>query len=182
MTTRKAVLCSVLAVVLCSAAALPVQAGGSWWDFEDHPYMPGEIASVTAPVAWSHNAQLGTPADGPYFIYLVPSETLFGGATQPNIEEIGVRVGIVEVRLGPYRAADGDMYGPHHAIARFEVPALPPGRYHVVHCNRPCTKFLGDILGGNGFIIADDRQPSRTATRYQPGLFVQGWFRTPQIV
>jgi hypothetical protein len=57
-------------------------------------------------------------------------------------------VGIVEIHLGPYQGADGEWYGPHHAVARFEIPDVSPGEYQITHCNSPCTKTLGDIIGG----------------------------------
>jgi hypothetical protein len=59
-----------------------------------------------------------------------------------------IPVGIVEIHLGPYQEADGDWYGPHHAVARFEIPDVSPGEYQIAHCNSPCTKTLGDIIGG----------------------------------
>ena len=111
--------------VTFSAASTPVLAGGAVWIFEGY-HQPGDVVESTTAVAWGHSSQLGTPADGPYLIYLAPAEVEF--TTLPGIPKAGPLVGIVEVHEGPYTLPDGESYGPHHAVARFEIPAgLSPG-------------------------------------------------------
>jgi hypothetical protein len=136
----------VLALLLMTAwigGALPVVAGGGEvWEFVGY-HRPGETVESTTSVSWGHNADLGRPEDGPYLIYLAPA----------NTEEQGLLVGIVEVYESPYQRPNGVPYGPHQAVARFEIPDVPPGDYQVLHCNEPCTTTLGDIVGSWGLRI-----------------------------
>lgn len=140
-----------MASIILIAMAAPADAGGSVWHFEGHEYQPGDIADATTSVAWSHNNDLGTPGDGPYFIYLAPADTEW--VSWPPDPEGSMLVGIVAIDLGPFEAEDGDRYGPHGATARFEIPDVAPGKYQVIHCNDPCTKQLGDVIGGWGLAI-----------------------------
>lgn len=133
-------------VVLLAAA--PALAGGAVWHFEGY-HEPGDLVESTTAVAWGHNPQLGTPEDGPYLIYLAPAES--EAAAWPGIPEEGLLVGIVEVYEGSYVGAPS-LY---QAVARFEIPQVPPGDYQVFHCNDPCTATLGDITGGWGLRVAD---------------------------
>ena len=137
---------SGLAFWLMVTAASSGSAGGAVWHFDDQEYQPGDIAEATTAVAWSHNGSLGTPDDGPFIIYLAPQEAV--AESWPGLPDGSIPVGIVEIHLGPYQEADGDWYGPHHAVARFEIPDVSPGEYQIAHCNSPCTKTLGDIIGG----------------------------------
>lgn len=139
---RLVMMTSLLGVWLLAPAA---SAGGSVWEFEGY-HQPGDLVESTTAVAWGHNPDLGTPEDGPYFLYLAPAEP--SSETWPQKPEEGLLVGIVEVREGAFTAANGDTYGPHHAVARFEIPDVPVGTYQVFHCNDPCTTTLGDIIGG----------------------------------
>jgi len=120
------------------------------WPFEGY-HEPGDVVESTTAVAWGHNGSLGTPEDGPYLIYLASADVVT--AEWPSIPEEGLLVGIVEVYEGPYTRPNGDSYGPHHAVAKFEVPDVPPGDYQLFHCNDPCTTTLGDIIGGWGLRI-----------------------------
>lgn len=131
---------------LMITAASSGSAGGSVWHFDDQEYQPGDIAEATTTVAWSHNSSLGTPEDGPFVIYMAPQDAV--AEAWPGLPDGSVPVGIVEIHLGPYQEADGEWYGPHHAIARFEIPDVSSGDYQIAHCNSPCTKMLGDIIGG----------------------------------
>jgi hypothetical protein len=137
---------SGLALWLTVMSAPSGSAGGAVWHFDDQEYQPGDIAEATTAVAWSHNGSLGTPEDGPYVIYLAPPGAV--AEFWPGLPDGSIPVGIVEIHLGPYQEADGDWYGPHHAVARFEIPDVSPGEYQIAHCNSPCTKTLGDIIGG----------------------------------
>lgn len=130
-------------------------AGGAVWHFNGE-HQPGDIAVSVTSVAWDHDSRLGTPAEGPYLVYLVPE----AGGTEalPYVPAEGMLVGVVEIAFGPYQAEDGEWYGPHHAIARFEIPDVPPGSYLISHCNDPCTNTLGDITGGWGLqVVAGSR-------------------------
>lgn len=135
-----------LALWLIVTAAFNVSAGGSVWHFDDAEYQPGDIAEATTAVAWSHNSSLGTPDDGPFVIYLAPQGAV--AESWPGLPDGSLPVGIVEIHLGPYRGADGEWYGPNYAVARFEIPDVSPGEYQIAHCNSPCTRTLGDIIGG----------------------------------
>jgi len=137
---------SGLAFWLMVEAASSGSAGGSVWHFDDAEYQPGEIAEATTTVAWSHNGSLGTPEDGPFVLYLAPQDAV--AESWPGLPDGSIPVGIVEIHLGPYQETDGEWYGPHHAVARFEIPDVSPGEYQIAHCNSPCTKTLGDIIGG----------------------------------
>lgn len=140
-----------IASIIVIAMATTADAGGSVWQFEGHEYQPGDIAEATTSVAWSHDNDLGTPEDGPYFLYLAPADTEW--VSWPPDPEGSMLVGIVAIDLGPFEAADGDTYGPHGATARFEIPDVATGEYQVIHCNDPCTKQLGDVIGGWGLAI-----------------------------
>ncbi|HEY4606112.1 MAG TPA: hypothetical protein VIH55_00570, partial [Acidimicrobiia bacterium] len=125
-------------------------AGGSVWHFEGE-YQPGDVAVSTTSVAWGHNSDLGTPADGPYLIYLAPEPP--PDQVQPGEPDQEMLVGVVEIVLGPFQAEDGEWYGPNHAIARFEIPDVAPDSYQISHCNEACTKTFGDIIGGWGLTV-----------------------------
>ncbi len=131
--------------VMLLAATAPAVAGGAVWHFEGY-HQPGDVVESTTAVAWDHDSQLGTPEDGPFLIYLAPAEE--EASTWPDTLGEGLLVGIVEVHEGSYADSDGESYGPHHAIARFEIPDVAPGIYQIFHCNDPCNTTLGDITGG----------------------------------
>lgn len=132
-----------LMIVVWMGAALPGMAGGAVWEFE--PYQrPGEEVVATTAVAWDHSS-LGTPEQGPYFVYLAPMDVEY---TWPGLPEEAFLVGLVEVYEGPYEDDAGFSMGPNHAIARLEIPDVDPGSYQILHCNDPCTDTLGDIAGG----------------------------------
>jgi hypothetical protein len=132
-----------LMIVVWMGSALPAMAGGAVWEFERYQ-RPGEEVLATTAVAWDHSS-LGTPEQGPYFVYLAPMDVEF---TWPGLPEDALLVGLVEVYEGPYRNRAGDSMGPNHAVARFEIPDIDPGSYQILHCNDPCTETLGDIAGG----------------------------------
>ncbi|MBA2327161.1 MAG: hypothetical protein H0V95_11030 [Actinobacteria bacterium] len=134
----------------------PAQAGGSVWKFDAERYRPGERAFAWAAVAWEHSPALGTPEDGPYFVYLAPSEPGTPNLPWPPIPSGAVRVAEVVVDLEPYDAG-GVKYGPHHATIEFTVPDLPAGQYTVMHCNSPCTTTFGDVTFG--LLIVDPISP-----------------------
>jgi len=144
---------AVIGLLLASLTAVPAGtavAGGSVWHF-DGEYQPGDVAVSTTSVAWGHNSSLGTPADGPYLIYLAPETPPY--EVQSGEPNQGMLVGVVEIVLGPYQAEDDEWYGPNHAIARFEIPDVSPGSYQIYHCNEACIKSFGDIIGGWGRTI-----------------------------
>ena len=149
MNRRTLILAVIAATVIASATT--ASAGGSVWLFEESEYQPGDVAESTTSVAWGHDSSLGTPEDGPYLIYLAPIDA--SATTWPGIPDAAMLVGIVEIHLGTYRAEDGDLYGPHHAVARIEMPDAAPGEYQIFHCNDPCTKTLGDLIGGWGITV-----------------------------
>jgi hypothetical protein len=141
----------IVSVLVLLAAVIPAAAGGAVWEFEGY-HEPGDVVESSTAVAWGHNADLGRPEDGPYLVYLAPAD----GVTVewPDTPEDGLLVGIVEVHEGLYTRPNGESYGPHHAIARFEIPDVSPGVYQIFHCNDPCTTTLGDVVGGWDLRIA----------------------------
>ena len=140
---RRLVALSTLAAFL--ALATSARAGGAVWEFEGY-HRPGEVVVSTTAVAWGHRSALGTPEDGPYLIFLAPANAEVDN--WPDLPEESMLVGIVEVHEGPYTHPEGYLYGPNHAVARFEIPDVAPGVYQIFHCNDPCTATLGDLVGG----------------------------------
>ena len=137
---------TVTVVMVMMSIGLPARAGGATWEFEDY-HRPGDVVESTTGVAWAHGPGLGTPADGPFLVYLLEQDATT--QTWPEVPESAMLVGAVEVRLGPYWSErDRFSIGPHTATARFEIPDLSAGIYQIIHCNDPCTTTLGDIVGG----------------------------------
>lgn len=126
----------VTAVTVMMSIGIDARAGGAVWEFEGY-HRPGDIVESTTAVEWGHDPSLGRPEDGPYLVYLAPNDL----APQVGVPAEALLVGVVEIELAPARS-------PNHAIARFEIPDVPAGRYQVLHCNDPCTTTLGDIIGG----------------------------------
>lgn len=138
---RRLVTISVTVLGLIWVATLAAAGGGAIWEFEGY-HEPGERVETATAVAWG--TESGTPDDGPYYVYLAPMDIEY---VWPEIPEEALLVGVVEIREGPLW--DGQFYvGPHHAVARFEIPDVAPGTYQILHCNDPCTTGLGDIIGG----------------------------------
>lgn len=140
---RRLVTLSSLAAILIIAMA--AYAGGAVWEFEGY-HRPGDVIQSVTAVAWEHNATLGTPEEGPYLVYLAHGDA--ESDTWPQVPEESLLVGLVEVHEGPFAGPGGDSYGPHHAVARFEIPDVAAGIYQIFHCNDPCTATLGDVIGG----------------------------------
>jgi hypothetical protein len=136
--------------ILGSASA--ANGGGALLETTEESYAPGEQVTAWTSVAWEFNADLGTPADGPYEAYLLPLDLdgvrLLAEGPWPSIPDEALPVGQLTVSLEPYVDEHGDQYGPHTAGLEFELPELPDGRYEIVHCNEPCTTTLGDITSG----------------------------------
>lgn len=135
-------LSSLSAILMVATIAY---AGGAVWVFDGY-HRPGDVVESTTAVAWAHNNDLGTPQDGPYLLYLAPMDV--DTDTWPHPPKESLLVGIVEVHEGPFADEDDSRYGPHHAVARLEIPDVPAGGYQIFHCNDPCTSTLGDIVGG----------------------------------
>ena len=169
MMRRRLVIGLLLLGLIETATGIAV-AGGAVWHF-DGEHQPGDIAVSVTSVAWDHDSELGTPAEGPYLIYLVPEAA--GTEAWPDGPAEGMLVGVVEIAFGPFQAEDGEWYGPHHAIARFEIPDVAPGSYLISHCNDPCTNTLGDITGGWGLqVVAGSRgrSPAEIADEVRESL------------
>ena len=142
---------SSLAAIL-NIASVAHGGGGAVWEFEGY-HRPGDIVESTTAVTWNYDASPGTPQDGPYLLYIAPVDV--DGSTWGQPPAGSLPVGIVEVHEGPFTDDDGDSYGPHHAVARFEIPDLATGRYQVFHCNDPSTTTLGNIEGGWDLRVID---------------------------
>jgi hypothetical protein len=153
---------TVATVLLVMPIGSVARAGGAVWEFEGY-HRPGDHVESTTAVQWDHNSMLGTPEDGPFLVYLAPNQ--LAPQAWPGIPDEALLVGVVEVRTGPY-ISDGMSMGPHHAVARFEIPDVPAGSYQILHCNDPCTTTLGDIVGGWDLRVlsgADGRSPAAIA-------------------
>ncbi len=160
-------------MILAMGLSIPAMGGGAVWHFDGEEYRPGDIAESATSVSWGHNGSLGRPENGPFLIYLAPQEATT--PVWPGGSDVAMLVGIVDIRLGPFAAEDGESYGPHHAIARFEIPAIPAGTYQIFHCNDPCTHTLGDIIGGWDLEVVegpDGRPPSEIAEEVEKALVV----------
>ena len=155
---RQTVQIAFVAAMLVLRVASVAVAGGSVWHF-DRYYQPGEHVESSTTAAWGHNPNLGTPEDGPYFVYMATDENL---SSWPGIQPDWMLVGVVDVsRLGTPNASSAT------ATARFEIPDVAAGEYHIFHCNDPCTTTLGDVVGGWGLrVVAGDagRPPQLIAT------------------
>lgn len=153
---------TVATVLLVLPIGVIVWAGGAVWEFEGYQ-RPGDHIESTTAVQWEHNSMLGKPEDGPFLVYLAPNELV--PQVWPGLPEEALLVGVVEVRTGPYTSGGYSM-GPHHAVARFEIPDVPAGTYQILHCNDPCTTTLGDIIGGWDLRVlsgTDGRSPAAIA-------------------
>lgn len=171
--------------VLCAfALAIPAAlGGGAAWYFGDREYQPGDVAESTTSVSWGHNSSLGRPENGPFLIYLAPADATV--ETWPGVPVDAMLVGIVEVQVGPFMGEDGELYGPHHAIARFEIPEVAPGDYQIAICNDPCSTSLGDIIGGWDLHVvagSDGRSADEVAAEVRVALeFYPPWPRGAEI-
>lgn len=139
----------VVATFLVVMSSLPVAAGSSNWKFDREHYQPGDVAFAWSPIAWEHNANLGTPAEGPYHVFVVPysPDLILGDPFSASATPVGdLLVSLEPYGEGPIR------FGPHHVELRFTVPNLSPGRYQLVHANDAGIR-IGDLVGGNPFSI-----------------------------
>lgn len=126
------------------------------WSFDRDAYLPGDTAIAVTAVGWGHNPSLGTPADGPYFAYALSlSDREAETDHWPQIPSSAIEVGEVQVGLDPVELSPGFLAGPYHARVEFIVPDVAPGTYELLHCNRPCTKTLGDITWGRFVVIGE---------------------------
>ena len=166
MVIGRALTVAAVMAALVLGPVRPAAAGGAHWRFDHDAYQPGVVATGVTAIGWEHNPGLGTPADGPYFAYLVPAEQPGEGVavSWPSIPPGAVKVAQVEINEGPVEEAPGFWVGPHHARLQFTVPALPAGRYEVLHCNVPCTKALADIIGGTMVIGTEQVDPAPAPT------------------
>ncbi|HLM16827.1 MAG TPA: hypothetical protein VK549_03330 [Acidimicrobiia bacterium] len=151
MTRRFRTVAAVLVAMACLALvpAGPASAGGSSWTLDREHYQPGDTAFAWAAIAWAHNPDLGTPAEGPYHASLVEysPDTASGQALERPLTPVGdLTISLEPYGTGPVR------FGPHHAELRFTVPNLPPGRYLLVHAN-DAGKYVGDLSGQSLFWI-----------------------------
>jgi hypothetical protein len=160
---RSALLAVGAVASVAVVTAGPAFAGGSNWHFEHESYEPGETAHGVAAIAWEHNSQLGTPDDGPFYVYLIDATRTVEHSWRPTADAI--RVGVIETTEGPVEEQPGMWVGPHGAKVSFTVPDLPDGKYAVLHCNDPCTTSLADITDGFltiGPVVIDE--PTTTTT------------------
>lgn len=133
-----------LMVVLSMGIGVSALAGGDVWEVEIY-HSPGDQVLATTVVATDDDGDLGTPEQGPFFVYLAHRDAEY---TLPDLPEAALLVGLVDVYEGSHLGGSRWPMGPDQAIARFEIPDVGPGLYQILHCNDPCTTTLGDIVGG----------------------------------
>ena len=147
---RRRFLITMTSVTLVGLLGSVAMAGGATWSFDGY-YRPGEVVRSSTTAEWGHNPDLGTPEDGPFFVYLSNDEDV---SSWPGVNTDWMLVGFVEVNWT--RLASRAI-----ATARFEIPDIEPGEYHVFHCNDPCTTTLGDVVGGWGLrVVSGDGGPA----------------------
>lgn len=157
-STRGTVPVLAMGVAALALATSPASAGGSTLTFEQDSYRVGEVAYGVAPVGYAHNADLGAPEDGPFFLHLVSSSAVSESRPRPYVPDGAVRVGKVEFRKGPVQVPGTDhLTGPDHVVTEFTVPDLAPGTYATIVCNEPCRTSIGDVVFGLFVIEAGAR-------------------------
>jgi hypothetical protein len=124
----------VLVIVTLSVLlpwSAPAVAGGSWLEADRYELAPGEQVTVTGE---AYQGLYGWVEDGPFRLSLRPV-----GRERRWRDPADVVVGtldlhsVTDVRVG--------------VRATFTVPALPPGNYDLVYCDRACAGGLGDLVG-----------------------------------
>lgn len=120
--------------------------GGAVWNADKQFYRPGERARLATSVQWGYSRRAGTPADGPYYAYLVPAGYAWDAGFWA-VRKDGASIGTIRItkvdRLSRVARATID----------FAVPEVAAGDYEVRHCNRPCTKTFGDITWGTVRVV-----------------------------
>jgi hypothetical protein len=134
-----------IAIIFVTLTAAPALAGGAVWELDDY-YPPGDVVESATGAAWGHNPDLGTPSDGPFFVYMAKADDL--PSSWPGVGPRWMLVGLVEI-------VSSDRNGYATAIARFEIPDVPAGSYQLYHCNDPCTTTLGDVIGSWPFRVLE---------------------------
>ncbi|MGI9601162.1 MAG: hypothetical protein ACR2QE_04720 [Acidimicrobiales bacterium] len=150
---RRVVVAGFVVLLLMLGLASPARAGGSTWEFDGDPYAPGDTVFGWAQVAWSHNDQLGSPANGPYQAYLRRLTDDEIDYSYGLIPDDAVWVAEIVTSDDPYESG-GVKWGPHSATLEFVLPDVAPGEYEILHCNDPCTTTLGDITWGAFTVVA----------------------------
>lgn len=133
--------------------------GGSWLDFEQAAYRPGEEARAEG---WVSHGQLGWVEDGPFFAYLRPPGTVPEASAPDQWPWISPRdLPLAPLDIGPPPTG----YAGVTARLIFPVPEVAPGTYEVVYCNDPCTDGLGDLIGATLAVAdADGAVPTTSTT------------------
>jgi hypothetical protein len=143
-----ALLAAVVAGLSVVALARPAGAGGG--DVIEpvrDRYAPGETATMvgyTSAGAWIESS--GLVEDGPYYGHLRadPEAALAGTPDWPAVHPTDVPLGPTTVTETGRR----DQFAVRLSIT-FTVPSdLAPGTYEVFVCNDPCTRTLGQFVGG----------------------------------
>ncbi|MGH7542260.1 MAG: hypothetical protein ACRELC_14800 [Gemmatimonadota bacterium] len=145
---------ATMAAVLASLAmAGPASSGGSWIAPERPAYVHGDIAVLRG--VFSTGSLEGRLSDGPYYTYLLPRRVWIDR----------YRVPPSAIRLGELEIVRTSTHG-FEARARFVVPAVASGLYHVGYCNDPCTvDGIGDLVGSEFFAVAATRDESLLVLR-----------------
>lgn len=139
----------LVVVLLLAVGAGPAWAGGTWLQFDQEAYAPGETARAKAR---SGPGQLGWVDDGPFYAYLTDSH-----ASQP---QDGIPLGVLVL--------DEETTSSVRVTIEFDVPDVPPGEYAVVYCNAPCTEGLGDLIGGTLTVVAAETLPFTGMQQWLP--------------
>lgn len=158
MSTTRRLHLSALGVPLLVALALLLtaghaRAGGGAWVFDRPYYEPGDVVIATTIAQWGHNPSLGSPEDGPYGVWITPHRPLGPPPGSTLADWIESARYVTDVRIEASQDTDGNALGWARVRAEFTLPDVPPGLYSLLHCNYPCTTYLGDISGMSVFWV-----------------------------
>jgi hypothetical protein len=157
----RGIVLAATAGLLLAVSAGPAGAGGSWLEFEETEYLPGETARASGTASITDAPGTGWVEAGPYYGYVIESNRYreLAGAAQawPFVPAEADRVGQIGVVPGPSH------FPTRTFTLEFVVPQLPRGQYSLMICNDPCALSLGDFVGGELSINAPGAPPFAAA-------------------
>jgi hypothetical protein len=149
-------------VAVASLAFAPAAHAGGWWNTVDPGaalWAPGLHVRADSDQSLFPSIEAAERAfeRGEYYAYLLEGfdyeivDRALGEAFDPEWWRLG---GATATRLGPVnlREPNGNLV---HATARFEVPDVAPGRYHLMFCTEGCTRPFADAIPATLTVIRD---------------------------
>lgn len=161
-----------LACVLGGLLVMPqAAAAGGWWSYIDvnrSHVAPGQGIELSERVAFKSVAAAEAAEQSERFhVYLLRGfdysvvERAMRETSPGNWWSLGdaeaIEVGQVTVRV-----SDGNL---GRATASFTVPELPPGKYHLMLCDKACMEPLADVIPAKGFTVVADPAAARMGNR-----------------